>query len=258
MSIFKEKTIITTCAADKASKIKCLLIPKGAEVFEFPMIHISQSQNSEEVKSVIKKIHTYNWIIFTSSKGVSNFFLWLHQFDIFINKSNVKFAVIGKSTGKILKKLGFEANYISESKDSKSFAEELITIIGNEKANILLPIGNLSENRLFEVFKKKHHVTSLEVYQTKIPLEFDDKIYSKIINNKYDLIFFLSPSAVENFLILLGDKINISTIKGIAIGKTTSKAMIKHGIKPLFTPKTPNIESMIEEFEALKKNKKLI
>ncbi len=256
MSAIQGKIILTTCAADKALKIQHLLEPKGALVYNFPLIEITAARtNIRRIESILREMASFDWVVFTSSNGVNNFFYWLKELGLPNKNLSQKFAVIGKASGKALEEHGFTPEYISESKDSVEFANELAGLFNDKQQNILVPTGNLASNHVQQVLNKNHKITSLVVYHTHQVNKPNAELRSRVESDSYDLILFLSPSAVDAFLSQVDNPIRIARLKSAAIGKTTQKAMNERGIEASFCPSLPNLNTMAEEMEIYFKQK---
>jgi uroporphyrinogen-III synthase len=250
MSGLHGKTFIATCAEDKTQVLKRLLEPKGARVLSFPLIHIVPAADKlSEIRKELGKLYSFQWIIFTSTNGVANFFYWLNELQLAFQATNYKFAVIGKATGEALVQQGIHPHFTSESADSVEFASQLQHVLGNESQKILVPTGNLASNNLEKVLGNQHQINYLVVYKTETPAAIDKAICTQIEAAAYDMIFFLSPSAVNAFVSIFQQKISLSTIHSTAIGKVTQRAMEQKGIEPKFVPSLPNLELMVEELE---------
>ncbi len=255
MSGLHGKTFIATCAHDKTQVLKRLLEPKGVRVLSFPLIHIVPANDKlAEIRQELSKLTTFQWIIFTSTNGVANFFYWLNKLQLPFQASAYKFAVIGKATGEALIQQGIEPHFISESVDSVEFAGQLQQVLGSASVKVLVPTGNLASNSLEKVLGNQHQINYLVVYNTETTSLMDESITKSIVEAAYDMIFFLSPSAVNAFVSIFQQKIAVSSIQSAAIGKVTRKAMEKAGIEPKFVPSLPNLELMAEELEHFYEN----
>ncbi|MGE4288191.1 MAG: uroporphyrinogen-III synthase [Salinivirgaceae bacterium] len=255
MSGLHGKTFIATCAEDKTQVLKKLLEPKGARVLSFPLIHIVPAVDKfSEISKELGKRSSYQWIIFTSTNGVANFFYWLNELHLSFQASDYKFAVIGRATGESLIQQGIYPHFTSESADSVEFASQLQQVLGYESQKILVPTGNLASNNLEKILGKQHQIKYLVVYKTETPAVIDKAICTQIEATAYDMIFFLSPSAVNAFVSIFQQRISVSSIHSAAIGKVTQRAMEQNGIEPKFVPSLPNLELMVEELEHYYKN----
>jgi uroporphyrinogen-III synthase len=255
MSGLHGKTFIATCAEDKTQVLKKLLEPKGARVLSFPLIHIVPANDKlSEIRQAFSKLSTFQWIIFTSTNGVANFFYWLNELQVPFQASAYKFAVIGKATGETLIQQGIEPHFVSESVDSLEFAGQLQEVLGSSNVKVLVPTGNLASNNLEKVLGNQHQINYLVVYNTETTSLMDSSITKSIVEAAYNMIFFLSPSAVNAFVSIFQQKITLPAIQSAAIGKVTRKAMEQAGIEPKFVPSLPNLELMVEELEQFYEN----
>jgi len=245
----KGKLIINTSAQSKAEKLKILLTKKEAEVINFPLISIQANiDNSQTIKQTLNSLSTYTWLVFTSTNGVKYFDYWVKHFQIDTKNLPCKYAAIGTSTGMALMELGYSAKFISNSKDSVEYGEELLTAFVGDNQKILVPAGNLASTSLQNVLNKEQHCEYLIVYNTINNSEFEAELSTIVQSNKYDLILFLSPSAVNSFVIQ-NRLTNLAEVKAVAIGKTTEKAMVEKGINPVLTASTPNANIMVTEID---------
>lgn len=250
MSALKGKIFVTTCAEDKAEKFKNLLEPKGAEVANFPLITIHPAkENSQIIFKTFSEIDTYSWIVFTSTNGVKYFFYWMLKLNINVDLRNFKFAVIGKATYSELESYGVKADFNGKSKDSHEFAIKLNKVIKDKSQKVLFPTGSLTMQNIEKVVSANHTFKQLVVYNTIESKEINNHLSGILLEDAYHLVLFLSPSAVRGFVNSITNSIDLTLINAIPIGSVTRKAMEDVGIKPLFTPSLPNIETMVNEIE---------
>ncbi len=250
MSALEGKIIISTGSEEKSDKITKLLKIKGASVFNFPMIKIKHAEeNEQEISKVLKNLNKYDIITFTSGNGVKYFFYWLKKLNIHFDFTNTNFATIGKATGNTLKSFGINPDYVSDSKNSEEFANKLIKILIPEKQNILIPTGNLASNKLTDILSRHHKTEKLIVYKTDKANILNYTLSSMIKENCYDLIIFLSPSAVNSLIDNLPENIKKESLRCVAVGSTTQKALNNKNITPAFIPSIPDIDVMIKEMD---------
>ncbi|MBI9068097.1 MAG: uroporphyrinogen-III synthase [Salinivirgaceae bacterium] len=250
MSILNEKIFITTCAEDKAEKFKTLLEPKGAQVANFPLISIHPANdNSQVILKELSELETYNWIVFTSTNGVKYFFYWIVKLFINFNFHKFKFAVIGNATYAELETYGIKADFNGESQDSNAFAKQLDEFINDKTQKFLYPTGNLTMKNIENAVNVNHSFKKLVVYNTIESKAINNELSDILQKDVYDLVLFLSPSAVRGFVNSISNTVNLKLIKAIPIGIVTKQAMEDVGIKPAFTPSIPNIEIMVNEIE---------
>ncbi len=230
------KKIIVTRARAQASDLVALLREKGAECIEMPVIKIvSPSDNSNLVNSV-KKINSFDWIIFTSVNGVKFFFETLFNEKKDVRAlGHIKFACIGPATKLKLKEFGIICDIIPNTYRAESVAEAFADIpLENKK--ILLPRAKKARSVLPDELKKMGaDVSEVIAYET-VPEEMDLNQFTEILKEKQvDMVTFTSSSTVENFKTLIPeDKFQsiISTACLACIGPVTAKTASNHGIQP--------------------------
>ena len=126
--------IISTQPGNQAEKLAGLIISNDVDFISMPLIKTKPFELNKEIQDTIKNIDLFNWIIFTSKKGVTSFFKLLGDFNFPYNKmKELKFAVIGDSTAKELENLGLKANYINPGNTSKEFLFYLLRDIINSR-----------------------------------------------------------------------------------------------------------------------------
>ncbi|MGC9150692.1 MAG: uroporphyrinogen-III synthase [Microbacter sp.] len=243
------KIIITTHPVDDDDVLIDQLLKRGANVVAFPMIQITATPNNLLKIKTFQTLNQVQHIIFTSKNGVEAFFDYAnqHHYNQLI-RSDVQYYVIGKATANALKKRTNEKIYVSKSNTSTEFLNELLQL-KELKGVVLLVLGTLAPDTLLNGLSsdKERLVSRVDVYQTT-PTRCDSKKISMLITeNRYDLITFTSPSAVERFMQCL-ERENIGHALHIAcIGKTTADKAISYGIIPDLIASTPDKSLFVNE-----------
>ena len=239
----KNKIIISTRPAEGgADKLTSNLKELGAVYYEFPMIEIHQNELNEKEIQILKNSSEYDWIIFTSKNGVEYFFDALKKYDSHHNYKSVKFAVIGKSTAKILQRFGYFTSYINTGNTSKRFASDLRNII-KKGEKVLFSLGNLANDFLPEQVAVFADIERINVYQTVLPKNIDQNVSNIVKENKYDLVLFTSPSGFENFIGLFPET-TPENLKAACIGETIKQALTDKGFNPVVTALSPDAEAL--------------
>ena len=243
------KKILNTRTRAQASKLTKKLENLGAEVIEFPTIKITApTDNFEKLDTAIKNLHTYDWIIFTSTNGVEKFFERLKNFKLDARAfCDAKVAAIGTATAARLENFGIIAdlipkNFCAESLiDSlKNFSPKNILIVRAEVARDILP----AELKNFGA-----EVTVAAAYKTVSAAENFDAIKKLLDENQIDFVTFTSSSTVENFVKALGAE-SLSKTKTAAIGPITAQTLKNFGVDADIVAENFTIDGLVD---ALKK-----
>jgi len=230
------KTFISTRPAGRSAKLQEILGNHGAVLIEMPMIEIRKTQLSINDRAILKNTGQFNWIVFTSSNGVIQFFEQLRSITGSYKISrDTKIAVIGKDTAMGLEKYSREADYISKISTGSAFAEELQEMFSEQNYKILLPLGDLARRTIEERLINTAQVVRINVYSTIMPGCIDYEALKLIQDDNYEMIIFTSMSGFNNFCLLARDRINLSSLRIACIGPTTAEAVADSGIIPLVT-----------------------
>ena len=240
----KDKVIISTRALDPGDSLPGLLNACGAQLLSLPMIEVAPSPLDADTIEQLNKLEAFDWIFFTSKNGVSNFFK--HLIDVKGNSElpkTVNIAVVGSKTALELEYYGYAPNFIGEENTSEELLNQFYKIYQPENQRILLSLGNLADQTLFNRLSVENKVSRINVYQTVKPKDTDPAIIDLIKNDRYDLIVFTSPSTFHHFCSFYGID-QIAKLKMASIGTTTSNAIRETGFEPLFTAKKSNAEGL--------------
>ena len=100
----KKKNVLIPRGKRQANKFSSLVEEFDGVPIEVPLLDFRPVKKYDELAKKLKKLHTYDWVIFTSQIAVETFF----SFGPFDNKTFPKIAAIGTKTAEWLKEKGFE------------------------------------------------------------------------------------------------------------------------------------------------------
>jgi uroporphyrinogen-III synthase len=241
------KILITTFLPEQFEKFKVLIEDKFV-LFNFPMIEIKYLPPDEHLKQALKQIQDYNWLIFTSKRGIRGFFNLVTESGIQADKIKFpKIACIGEATEDELEKFGYQTSYTNPGNTSQEFGNHLLNGVINSEDKVLLALGERADNELTEILDKHSSAERINVYKTIDVDLVDESLFELISRNEYGLIVFTSPSAFLNF-IKLGNYNPVSDQFRIAsIGERTSREIENSGFKVLLTAKKAGMGGLAKE-----------
>lgn len=234
------KTIMVTREKEASSEFAELLASCGAKTIEFPAIEIKPIRNTEEQQLSVQNLGDYDFLVFTSVNGVSNYFevLASHGKDP-RNLKGKKIIAIGEKTSEELLKYNLPPDYMP----AVYTAEGIISLA--EKLNldgkkILIPRALVARELLPETLRAMGaEVEVLCVYETLAPdytKEELDLMKMNLSDAEIDLVTFTSSSTVTNFFSLLGKNPEVFAETGFAcIGPVTAATLLGHGFTPVVT-----------------------
>ncbi|PFJ17808.1 uroporphyrinogen-III synthase [Bacillus cereus] len=198
MNALAGKTVLITRAQHQAKQMSVAVQEKSGIPLEIPLLHM-EGMSYRQIQHIAEKLHSYDWVVFTSKNGVA-FFL-----DSLGKKLpvTIKIAAVGAKTQLELEKRGYQVHFVPTSFVAEVFVDEFVKkLSGNEY--ILFPKGNLARDII--PVKLRERCVSLDeliVYDTKANIEKKQELIAALQVGKVDVITFTSPSTVDSFVRLL-------------------------------------------------------
>jgi len=241
--------IVVTRTREQASQLSTQLNNLGAEVLEIPTIKIEMPDERQALVEAFQGIGEYNWLIFTSPNGVTNFFnLFFKAFDDIRALGNLRIAAVGPATAAKLKELHLRVDVMPEEYIAKKVGAALKKFEDIENLRILLARAQVANPDLpKELEDMGAIVDDVAVYKTVPETDDLNGAAAKLTEAGADWITFTSSSTVENFharfdLPKLLQK--FPQTKLASIGPETTKAITALGLKPDVEPKQHTIDGL--------------
>jgi len=246
-SPLKNKLFICTRPKGQSDELNRLLEAAGAETIEMPLIEIQPTELSVQENNLIDKVEQFQWLIFTSPNGIRYFFEILKERGIGTLPKKLQIAVIGNKTERVLATFGYSPAFVNPGNTGKDFATAFIQKLKNNspKPRILLALGNLARTTIQNELSEYAKCFRLDVYETVVPDSIDKKTIQLIQNNRYEMLIFTSPSAIQNFMKQTND-LPSEKIRLACIGETTALEARKQGIQPLVIAKDASAKGIVE------------
>jgi uroporphyrinogen III methyltransferase/synthase len=225
--------ILVTRSWQQAPAFTEKLMAYGAQVIEMPTLIISPPDSWFALDEAIASLSRYNWLMFTSANGVTNFLERL----CFAHKSikdlaNLKIAVVGVKTAQTLQSYGLQPDLVPTNFIADGLVEAFQNsgyLLANQE--ILFPrVQSGSRDLLIEELQKMGAiVTAVPAYESCCPPQIDADSLAHLQSGTVNIITFASSKTVQNFCRLL-DQIADRNIwqawlvntKFVTIGQQTS------------------------------------
>ncbi|MBI5307953.1 MAG: uroporphyrinogen-III C-methyltransferase [Planctomycetes bacterium] len=230
------KTIVVTRSREQASDFADKLYEHGANVIEFPTIEIAKPDDVKPLDEAIKAIHTFNWLVFTSTNGVDCFFQRLFELGRDVRDlKGLKLCAIGPATEEGIKKYHIKVDCRPPKFVAESVVEELKKVTPIKGESFLLPRADIARSFLPEELQKLGgKVTDLVAYKTIMVQPKDVDLVDKAKNGEINIVTFTSSSTVRNFIQIVGEK-NLAALNGrvqyASIGPITTQTAEEMGLR---------------------------
>ena len=224
------RTIAVTRARTQASDLVHRLRALGAQVLEVPTIAFADPQDWCDVDCAIADIHSFDWLVLTSTNGTDRFFerLFKQGRDIRI-LSGIKIATIGAATSARVRE--WHLNVDIEAADRTS--EGLLAAFGADLSGqrFFLPCPEKSRDVLANGLRDRGgEVREVVVYKTVMPECLPENFLQLLKKDAVDLIAFTSSSTVLNLVDLLKEtRQNWEYLPAACIGPITAQTAVSQG-----------------------------
>ncbi len=237
------KKIVITRAKEQAGEFVSLLKKERAVPVHFPTITFRPVEPQD--RGWEAKLGDYHWVIFTSANGVKFFMNLLNSRGLSFPE-RAKVCVIGPGTLKVCKEYGIKVDLVPDRFIAEGIVETLGSVYGKR---VLIPRAKIAREVLPKSLRARGaEVDVLVVYETVLP-EVDACSMSKL--RESDVVTFTSPSTVENFFKILGEKAKeICKGKVIAsIGPVTTEKAEALGLKVDVTSNVHSIAGLVNSIK---------
>jgi len=242
------RSVISTQPAERAAELQKALEGSGLEFFNVPMIRTETVILQPETRKIIEQTERFDLLIFTSRNGVKAFFELLTLTGKTFPKK-VKTAVIGKGTARELEHVFGPADFIQPGNTSRDFAVYLKNKVLKGGEKILLAMGNLAPDFLQKELSAVASVQRINVYKT-FPIEtYNRSVIQKVLENRYGLLVFSSPSAFNRFYEIYQKEKSKAPLRIVTIGQATTGVVLNTTQAFILTAKKPGTEGLLNEIK---------
>ena len=259
------RAILVTRARAQSGEITAGIEALGGTVIHCPTIEVAQPSDPAPLDAAIRRLESFDWIVFASVNAVTFFCDRLNQLreDGVDSIASLVSCAIGPATAKALTSAGVEADVIPEVATSEGALSAIIEYAGGVEAvsgvRFLIPRARVAREFLpTELGKLGALVEAVEAYQTIRPSIDTAKIIALLEEGTVDAITFTSPSTVSNFAVLVGSQDLSQLLRNClvaCIGPVTTAAALQHGLKNPIEPETHTSASLIEVIASSLSNK---
>jgi uroporphyrinogen III methyltransferase / synthase len=225
------KRIVVTRTRQQAGVLSRELRLLGADVCELPTIRTEPPSDLRAFAELVQDAHTYDWIVFTSPRGVTAFFdLFYKLYDDAREIGAVRIAAIGPATAQRVKDYRLHVDLQPEEFVAEAVVREFQKQGGVENLRILLARAEKARDVLPKQLSELGAIVDQGFAYRTVPETRDiTGARRRLLEEGADLITFTSSSTVDNFLAL-----GLPWPEGMqiaSIGPVTSKTVREHGLK---------------------------
>lgn len=229
------RCIVVTRARSQSGSLAQRIEELGGEVIEFPTIEIQPPETYAPLDKAIRRINTYNWLIFTSVNGVDQFLTRMRTLQKSLSEIHkIKVGAIGPETAKKLAEAGIQPCLVPKKYQAEGILELLAP--GRVRGTkVLIPRAAKARDVLPETLRQwGAQVDIVEAYRTVPPKTDVSQFCALLRKRKIDMITFTSSSTVSNLVQILNGQDLAELLAGVAvacIGPITKKTVEDLGMR---------------------------
>lgn len=251
--LFGQRVVVTR-TRDQASQLSRLLSGHGAEVLEIPTIRIEPPTNHGPLIEAMAGLGEYDWLIFTSPNGVTQFFEYFFKaFDDLRSLGMLRFAAVGPATAAKLKELHLRVDAMPEEFVASKIAKAIGAVENIENLRLLCVRAEVGSPELVAKLEELGGIADdVACYQTVPETADRPGTAAKLVSGGADWVTFTSASTVQNFharfdLPALLRK--FPELKMASIGPETTKALANLGLTPTVEARSHTLEGLVSALE---------
>lgn len=229
------RQVLVTRPKDQAGELSRILRDAGADPVEVPTIELVPPKSFSALDRAVRKIESYDWLIFTSANGVRVFLdrLWRSGRDLRALHA-ARICAIGPKTAEAAAHRGVRVDLIP----NKYQAEGLLAALGRvpmKGRRVLLPRAQEARELLPQALRRRGaKVDVVPAYRAVRPKGLAEA--KKLLQGgSVSVITFTSSSTARNLLDSLGKRSAARILEGVtvaAIGPITAQTVREFGLTP--------------------------
>ena len=252
------KRILVTRPREQAAELVDLVESMGAEAIEAPMIRIAPPEDHGPLDEACARAGTFDWIVFSSVNAVDPFIERLLRTPHDLRAlGGVKLCAVGPATAERLAHHGLKVDVTPGEYRSEAVLHAMSKIGDVRGLTILLPRADIGRELLAEELRKQGaevtEVTAYRTIATEPDREGEPDVYRMLLERRIDVVTFTSPSAVRNFVKVLGAEPAVDLLRPTivaSIGPVTAEAATQCKIQTTILPAQSTIRALVEAIAA--------
>jgi uroporphyrinogen III methyltransferase/synthase len=248
------KRVLITRPRDQAGDFVQRIEAAGAEAIEAPLIRIVPPDDYGPLDDACAQVGSFDWIIFSSGNAVDALIDRLLKTPQDLRAlGGVKLCAVGPATASQLAKHGLKVDLTPAEYRVDAIVHALTGIGDVRGLRILLPNADIGRDVLAnELQQRGAHVTEAIAYCTVVTepgREGEPDIYQLLLDGRIDVVTFTSPSAVRNFVRVVGEEPAADLLRTTivaSIGPVTAEAAAQLHIKTTILPAHYTIPSLVD------------
>lgn len=241
----KGKRVVVTRSQEQAPELVNRLSDLGADVIELPVLKIVDPVDKRAFAESVANVHTYDWIVFSSTNGVRRFFdAFFTLYKDARSLGGVRIAAVGPGTQKAIENYRFAVDLVPERHIAEGLLEAFEKEHHIDSQTVLWVRPENARPVLAEGLTRQHAIVD-ECVAYRIEPEKDDPTgaVERLASGGADIVTFTSSSTAKHFhdLALPWPEGCVAA----SIGPITTAKLEELGRKEVIEADSHNIEGLV-------------
>lgn len=220
-----------------------VLTPLGAETIAMSLVECRPVRNQEQ-RRVLGNLEQYQWLVFTSVRGVDQFFRLLRELEVDHRAlMHLKLAAVGRKTGEALRAHGFIPDFTPAEYTSRCLADTWVPALPRGTQVLLLRAREGSPVLPEKLKESGIFFQDIPLYETWTDTRRKEEL-ERILPDT-DFVTVASASAARA-LAGMADRELLQTARIISIGPETTRAAVQAGLTVAATAEEATAEGMAQ------------
>ncbi|CAI5998614.1 unnamed protein product [Closterium sp. NIES-65] len=235
--------VVATREKGKNGKLMKALSARGVSVMELPLIQHSDGSDTHRLPAVLQE-EEFEWIVVTSPEAASVFLTGWRA----AGSPALRLAVVGGGTAEVFHQLGerekhlLPVQFVPSIATAKYLSAEIPEIQGGNRRVLYPASAKASTDLQNGLASRGFQVTRLNTYSTESVTSVDKDTIQRAA--RAPVVAVASPTAVRAWMEVVASRTQWDGAAA-CIGGTSAEAARKAGIKRVFAPDSPGIESWV-------------
>jgi uroporphyrinogen III methyltransferase/synthase len=248
------RRVLVTRPRDQAADLVERLTALGADAVVAPMIRIAPPQDPGPLMAAAADAANFDAIVFTSVNAVESFMTALLDGTRDVRAlTGPLLCAVGSGTAERLARYGLKVDVVPSEFRAEAVVTALAARMPVDGRRVLLPHADIGREAIGDELRGSGAiVTDVIAYRTILDdAARDDEtdVYGMLLQGRIDVVTFTSPSAIRNFVQVVGPDQAIDLLKQTTvatIGPVTTEAAKQAGIPVAVQPSTYTIPALVE------------
>ena len=236
--------VMVTRPADQAAKLRLLLEESGAQVMLQPAIEIRAATDWTSVDRVLDRLDQFDWLVFSSTNGVSHFFARLLERGLDLRAIGpLKIACVGPGTASRLQDFHLHADLQPDQHRAEEFAATLAEHAAGQRF-CLVRTNRGRELIPEQLVQAGGVVEQVEAYRSRDVTVADPAVAEALGKGQIDWITVTSSAIARSLVGLFADDLHKARLA--TISPVTSATLRELGFEPAAEAETYTMQGLVE------------